>query len=303
MSGRPDIAWSKHVARVSLGQLLLWSSAAALAVAAHAGAAWWIMRAPPAPAVDLGAPVAIMIDLAPVPMAPASDEEEVSADTVDSAAAEGTPVPDEAEPVETVEPEVAEIEEQIEPEDVEPEPAPEVETAEPVEPDVELPDVAEVPLPTPRPTPKPKVAEKPREPEKPKQVVKQVKQQAPAPSREARAAKVQAQQEAPRAAAPQSNRGASGMSPQRWQSRLLAHLERRKRYPASAKRKRLEGTAQVRFTIDDSGNVQSVALAGSSGVPEFDEEVVAMVRRASPVPPPPPGVDRTIVVPVRFDIR
>jgi len=300
MSGRPDIAWSKHVAKVSLGQLLLWSSAAVQAVAAHAAAGWWIMQQPPAPAVDLGAPVAIMIDLAPVPMAPASDEEEVSADTVDSAAAEETPVPEEAEPVETVEPEVAEIEEPVEPEEVVQEPAPEMETAEAVEPDVELPDVAEVPLPTPRPTPKPKVAEKPREPEKPKQVVKQ---QAPAPSREARAAKVQAQQEAPRAAAPQSHRGASSMSPQKWQSRLLAHLERRKRYPASAKRKRLEGTAQVRFTIDDSGNVQSVALAGSSGVPEFDEEVVAMVRRASPVPPPPPGVNRTIVVPVRFDIR
>ena len=306
MSGRPDIAWSKHVARVSVSQLLLWSSAAVLAVAAHAGAAWWILQPPPAPAVDLGAPVAIMIDLAPVPMAPASDEEEVSADTVDSAAAEETPVPDEvepvetAEPVETVEPEVAEIEEPVEPEEVEPETVPEVETAEPVEQDVELPDVAEVPLPTPRPKPKPKVAEKPREPEKPKQVVKQ---QAPAPSREARAAKVQAQQDAPRAAAPQANRGASNVSPAKWQSRLLAHLERRKRYPAAAKRKRLEGTAQVRFTIDDSGNVQSVALAGSSGVAELDEEVVAMVRRASPVPAPPPGVNRTIVVPVRFDIR
>jgi periplasmic protein TonB len=28
-----------------------------------------------------------------------------------------------------------------------------------------------------------------------------------------------------------------------------------------------------------------------------------MVRRASPVPAPPPGVNRTIMVPVRFNLR
>lgn len=313
MSSRPDIAWSKLLARGSINQIFLWASAAALALAAHAGAAWWLLQEPPEPAVDLGAPVAIMIDLAPVPMAPAALEEEVAPDAVDSMAAEDVPVTEEAEPVETaeliepdtaeavtepepvepVETEVAEVEEPVEPEPVEE-----------VEPDLELPEVTEIPLPRPKlSAPKPKVVEKPREPEKPKQAQLQPKQKAPAPSRDARAAKVVAQQEAPRAAAPLSSRGASSVSPAKWQSRMLAHLERRKRYPAAAKRKRLEGTAQVRFTIDESGNVLSVSLAGSSGVPELDEEVISMVRRASPVPPPPPGVNRTIVVPVRFNIR
>lgn len=93
------------------------------------------------------------------------------------------------------------------------------------------------------------------------------------------------------------------MSPARWQSRLMSHLERRKRYPSSAKRARKQGVVQVRFTIDGSGNVGSVALTRSSGVSELDNEVLSLVRRASPVPAPPPGVSRTIVVPIKFSLR
>jgi len=308
MSHRPDIAWSKQVSRASVGQIFLWSCAAALALAAHAGAVWWIMREPPASPMEQGAPVAIMIDLAPVAMAPPAEEEQIAPDTVESVAAEAAPTPDEAEPVEPaetaelVEPVTPEAEEVSEPPSMEP-----VEAEEPLEP-VEtieeaevVPEVVDVPIPTPRPNrppPPPKVAEKPREPERTRP-----RPQKSAPSREATRAQVQAQQNAPQVAAPQSNRGAASVSPARWQSRLLAHLERRKRYPANARRQRLEGVAQVRFTIDANGNVQSVALAGSSGVAELDQEVMAMVRRASPVPAPPPGVDRTIVVPVRFNLR
>ena len=313
MSRRPDIAWSKQVARASVGQIFLWSSAAALALAAHAGAAWWIMREPPASPMEQGAPVAIMIDLAPVAMAPAAEEEQIAPDAVESVAAEAAPTPDEAEPVEPVEtaelvePVTPEAEEVSEPEAVEPiEPEPveaeePLEPAEPIEEAEVVPEVVDVPIPTPRPNrppPPPKVAEKPREPERTRP-----RPQRSAPSREATRAQVQAQQNAPQVAAPQSNRGAASVSPARWQSRLMAHLERRKRYPANARRQRLEGVAQVQFTIDANGNVQSVALAGSSGIAELDQEVVAMVRRASPVPAPPPGVNRTIVVPVRFNLR
>lgn len=311
MSQRSDIAWSRQLARSSVGQIILWTSAAALAIVAHAGAAWWVMKEPPAAPADPGAPVAIMIDLAPVAMAPAAEEEQIAPDAVDSVAAEAAPPPEEAEPVEPVE--TAELAEPVpvEPENVtepdpvepvEPEQPVEAEAIEPIEPIEEaVPEVVNVPIPTPRPNrppPPPRVAEKPRETERTQQ-----RPQRESPSRDARRAQVQTQQNAPQAAAPQSSRGASNVSPARWQSRLLAHLERRKRYPASARRQRLEGVAQVRFTIDGSGNVQSVALAGSSGIAELDQEVVAMVRRASPVPAPPPGVNRTIVVPVRFNLR
>ena len=93
------------------------------------------------------------------------------------------------------------------------------------------------------------------------------------------------------------------MSPAKWPSRLMAHLERRKRYPSGARSRREQGTAYVRFRIDDAGNVLSVSLARSSGSPELDSEVVEMVRRASPVPAPPPGINKTITAPVRFTVR
>src|SRR5690606_21775711 len=118
MSQRSDIAWSRQLARSSVGQVILWTSAAALAIVAHAGAAWWVMKEPPTAPADPGAPVAIMIDLAPVAMAPAAKEEQIASDVVDSVAAEAAPPPEEAEPVESVE--TAELAEPVpdEPDDV-----------------------------------------------------------------------------------------------------------------------------------------------------------------------------------------
>ena len=97
--------------------------------------------------------------------------------------------------------------------------------------------------------------------------------------------------------------GTGAVSPARWQSRLMAHLERRKRYPSGARSRREQGTAYVRFTIDERGNVLSASLARSSGSAELDAEVLSLVRRASPVPAPPPGVNRTITAPVQFRLR
>lgn len=375
MSARHDIAWSQRLAGNFAGQLLLWTTAAAFALAAHAGAAWWLMRQPPALPADPGEPTAIMIELAPVPMAPAAEAEQIAPDEADSVAAEAPPPPETAEPAERVQttmlaepvppeeeavpdPEraeavevepaepvetedVAEVESdkaepvtvekvtQVEPETAEPVTAEEVTQAEPkatepaapeevtqVEPETIEPDEVDpveeivaaafarddVPVPTARPDPPPPPPARTEQPRQQRQQITRLRQQQAAPSREAARAQVQAQ-EAPRAAAPQTSRGAATVSPARWQSRLLAHLERRKRYPADARRQRQQGTAQVRFTIDAGGNVQSVSLVSSSGVAALDQEVVAMVRRASPVPAPPPGINRTIVVPVRFSLR
>ena len=311
MSPRADIAWSRQLAGISAGAVALWMFAATIVLAAHTAAGWWIIRERPEPMADAAAPAAIMIDLAEMAMAPAEVEEQIAPDEVDAEAAEAV----EAEPVEEIE--LAEavepdqpVEEVVEtpPEEIEPE-----ETAEAVEPDEIEPiepveelvaalDPVEVPLPIARPEPR---REEPK-PEKPRRKPEQVREKPkPAtPSVERRKARVETPREAPRAAAPQNSSGSvSSVSPARWQARLASHLERRKRYPAAAKRQGQQGTAQVRFTIDASGNVQSVSLVRSSGVALLDEEVVALVRRASPVPAPPPGVNRTIVVPIRFSMR
>lgn len=322
MSRRADVAWSQQLTRFSGSQFVLWASAASIAIVAHAGVASWVMQAQASVPVEAaGGSPAIMIDLAPTAMAPASVEDQIAPDLVDSVATDAPPTPFEAEPVEPVEtaisaePVPVEPEVQPDPEPIEPveiakavdvmpvpaEPVEEaVEVTEPVDPIEEFVTTQleniEVPIPMVRPEP-------PREQAQPQPQSRKQQQKAASPSRDAARAKVQTQQEAPRTAAPQTNSGAASVSPARWQSRLLAHLERRKRYPAEARRQRKEGTAQVRFTIDGNGNVQSVALVRSSGIAELDQEVVEMVRRASPVPAPPPGINRTIVVPVRFGLR
>jgi protein TonB len=83
----------------------------------------------------------------------------------------------------------------------------------------------------------------------------------------------------------------------------MAHLERGKRYPPTARSRREEGVVYVRFSIDDQGRVLAVRLARSSGSPALDDEVLALVQRASPMPAPPPGAPRDITAPVQFSIR
>ena len=82
---------------------------------------------------------------------------------------------------------------------------------------------------------------------------------------------------------------------------VATHLQRYKQYPAAARKARSRGVATVSFTVDESGRVTSVELAQTSGIGAFDQEVVAMVRRASPFPRPPDRRSRDFTVPVRFN--
>lgn len=91
-----------------------------------------------------------------------------------------------------------------------------------------------------------------------------------------------------------------------WEGLLLAHLEQRKRYPAEARARRLQGVAYVRFSMDRQGRVLSAELERSSGHPALDREVVALLRRAQPLPKPPPeiaGDPVSLSVPIEFFMR
>ena len=85
-----------------------------------------------------------------------------------------------------------------------------------------------------------------------------------------------------------------------WRGRLIAHLNRYKRFPPGAAS---TGTAMVAFTISRAGTVLGARLVSSSGNPMLDAEAVALPRRASPMPAPPPsvaGATIALTVPVRF---
>lgn len=91
-----------------------------------------------------------------------------------------------------------------------------------------------------------------------------------------------------------------------WQSRLLGHLEGFRRYPTRALRQRHEGVTYLRFSVDRRGGVGAVRLERGSGSDLLDAEALEVVRRAQPVPAPPPEIEGDpieVVVPVQFRLR
>jgi len=89
-----------------------------------------------------------------------------------------------------------------------------------------------------------------------------------------------------------------------YQGQVLRKLQRAKRYPRAAERARIGGTVTLRFTVSRSGQVSSSSIVGSSGHAVLDQEVLAMIARAAPMPAFPDAMKRgsmTFTVPVRFD--
>ncbi|WP_371345334.1 energy transducer TonB [Ancylobacter sp. IITR112] len=272
----------------------VWIACGAVVLAVHGGALGYMLTEPPP--VMIEEPAAIMIELAEMPVAPASEPMELPPG-----------------------PQMVEAQEKVE-EEVPPDPlAEEVEDTpppEPLPPEEPIPEVAEspaeeieVPLPPPPPLAQeiPPPEEKPEPPKeqpkpKPKPKKKDKSDLPPAP-RTSAAPSIEAQN-ADRVAAPTAGAATSNSRAQaNWRSRLMAHLNRHKRYPAGENG---TGKAKVAFSINRAGQVLSARLAGSSGNPRFDEEAVAMVRRASPVPPPPADVGGgtiSFTVPVVFSLR
>jgi TonB family protein len=102
-------------------------------------------------------------------------------------------------------------------------------------------------------------------------------------------APIEGAREAPVAAAPVQGTGASAQRVRvTWQKKLMAHLERFKRYPPTGVPR--SARIEVGFTLDRVGHVVSAEIRQGSGDPAFDQAALAMLRRADPVPPPPPLV-------------
>ena len=85
---------------------------------------------------------------------------------------------------------------------------------------------------------------------------------------------------------------------------LLAHIARFRRYPGEARDARVEGVVEIRFVLDRNGQVREAWVASSSGRVSLDQEALAAIRRAVPMPRIPAELpDRIdITLPVDFDI-
>ncbi len=269
MNATPDI-----VAVSRWPETARWATCFVLALSFHiAGAAALITTWTESSDLVANAPV-IMIDLAPVPVAPETTPTEVPPDTVQSAEAEPEDVQPE-KPVEKVELEPDPVpvpEEPVEKVDVKPAPEPELAM-----------------LPPPKPVVQPKVVKK--------------KQQKRAVARAASTA----ENRAPQAAAPMpgaSSRNSNAVP--NWKSQLVARLERHKRYPSEAQSRGEDGVAQLAFSIDSSGGVHNARIVRSSGSSLLDRATLDLVQRAQPLPPPPPEMGNAriaIVVPIRYNMR
>lgn len=89
-----------------------------------------------------------------------------------------------------------------------------------------------------------------------------------------------------------------------WQKRLIAHLNKHKRYPADRSMKAAGIVLNVE--LDRSGKVLATSVIRGSGDRAFDEAALDMMRRANPVPAPPPLVadeGLTFSLPVVFRAR
>ena len=60
------------------------------------------------------------------------------------------------------------------------------------------------------------------------------------------------------------------------------------------------GVASVSFTVGDDGTLLRCEIVRKSVDPGLDAEAIAMIRRAAPFPPPPPGALRDFVIGLRF---
>jgi protein TonB len=98
----------------------------------------------------------------------------------------------------------------------------------------------------------------------------------------------------------------NGQARQDFVARLLAQLNRFKQYPRAARQARIQGVVMLHFVMDAQGRVLQADIAKSSGRPVLDAEVLALIRRAEPLPPLPADFPtRTLdaVVPVEFSLN
>lgn len=152
------------------------------------------------------------------------------------------------------------------------------------------------PEPAPNPEPKQVAATPPPRSQPPSQ----------APSVAGSAGKSGTQQSNNTGSGKSSSSGGRPGSSQSYFARLQAWLEQHKEYPTSARRRRSEGTALLNFTMQRDGRVVQAKILQGTGSGVLDQEVMRMIRRASPLPPFPDDFREdqlTLSVPVLFQLH
>jgi periplasmic protein TonB len=88
-----------------------------------------------------------------------------------------------------------------------------------------------------------------------------------------------------------------------YRAAVFARIAAAVHYPDSARERGAEGVAAVSFAFDAAGRVTSESLTRSSGDATLDDDALASVRRASPLPAPPAGAPHGFTAPIRYRLR
>ena len=101
---------------------------------------------------------------------------------------------------------------------------------------------------------------------------------------------LQTAQEAPRSVAPAQGTGESAQRERvTWQKELAAHFNKYKRYPADGSTPQAPRSSSASCSTA-AGTCCRRASSRARAIPAFDAAALAMLRRADPVPAPPPLV-------------
>ena len=100
--------------------------------------------------------------------------------------------------------------------------------------------------------------------------------------------------------APQELR--SGVSS--WEGKVLARMERFRRYPTASRARQEQGVVYLRCRIDRDGQVLAAAVEHSSGSPALDQAALDTLQRAAPLPriPKERPDPLELSIPVEFSI-
>lgn len=72
-----------------------------------------------------------------------------------------------------------------------------------------------------------------------------------------------------------------------YEQHLIEWINRYKRYPLAAQKRRQQGVVTAVFTIDGGGHLKSYKIASTSGYKLLDKAVIKMLKRANPMPEVP----------------
>jgi protein TonB len=249
-----------------------WVAAGVVIMTVHIGGGAMALMTWPEAEPDTEPEGAMMIELAPMAVAPKEERQDLA---IGPQAEDAAPTPPPVEEVKEKQPD------DIPPVEESPAPNPEV-TFQKQEPIKEVEEKEEL---------------KPQE--SPAETVEASQAAAPPP--------IETAAVAPKPAAPlQGNSRKPNAVQISWQKSLHLHLSRHKRYPGEARSKRVEGVVTVGFTMDRSGKVTSAYIIKGSGSAMLDAEALSVLERASPLPAPPddyPTEALSMSLPIKFNIR